>query len=62
MQSRLNYFSDLLRDTQDSTDEPGLQAALIIGDGLNGIRKALLDLTEQQRKANNLREFAPREP
>jgi hypothetical protein len=62
MQSRLNYFSDLLRDTQDSTEEPGLQAALIIGDGLNGVRKALLDLVEQQRKANNLKEFASREP
>ena len=62
MQSRLNYFSDLLRDIQDSTDEPSLQAALIVGDGLNGIRKSLLDLVEQQRKANNLKEFASREP
>ena len=62
MQSRLNYFSDLLRDIQDSTDEPSLQAALIAADGLNGVRKALLDLVEQQRKANNLREFASREP
>lgn len=62
MQTRLNYFKELLDDVEDSTTVSTVQAALIIGDGLNGVRKALLDLTEQQRKANNLREIASREP
>ncbi len=56
---RIEYFRDLLADACAALEETGVEpqdhalvlAALIESDAANGIRKALLDLTEATRKA-----------
>lgn len=50
MSARYDYFHDLKLDAEDVTQDTQLQAAIIIADGLNGVRKALLDLTEATRQ------------
>jgi len=44
MKHRQDYFHELVQDVRKVTPEPEMQAAMIIADGLNGVRKALLDL------------------
>ena len=44
MKHRQDYFQELMQDVRKVTPEPDMQAAMIIADGLNGVRKALLDL------------------
>lgn len=44
MKSRQDYFHELIQDARKATPDTELQAALAIADGLNGVRKAMLDL------------------
>lgn len=53
MKSRQDYFNELMSDARGATDDEELQAALVIADGLNGVRKALLDINDQLRKSRN---------
>jgi hypothetical protein len=48
-QQRLDYFSDVLADAQKTTSEPEIAAALVLSDAINGLRKAVLDVSENVR-------------
>lgn len=54
--ARMEYFKDVLRDVTEAMggenkmlDAPEVAAALVLSDALNGLRKAVLDLSESTR-------------
>jgi hypothetical protein len=59
--SRTDYLADLLRDCYDVVnrqqvhpdDQGAIVAALVISDGINGLRKALLVQERSTRQTNN---------
>ena len=56
---RSDYFQDILNDLSTVTQDPQVIAACITNDALNGIRKALLDISESNRViADELRVIA----
>jgi hypothetical protein len=46
---RTDYFRDLAQDAESISQEPQIIAALVLSDSLNGLRKALLDISENVR-------------
>ena len=48
-QQRTEYFRDLAQDAESISQEPQVIAALVLSDSLNGLRKALLDMSENVR-------------
>ena len=55
--ARMEYFKDVLRDVTEAMggedkmlDAPEVAAALVMSDALNGLRKAVLDLSESTRQ------------
>ena len=56
---RSDYFQDILNDLSTVTQDPLILSACITNDALNGIRKALLDISESNRViADELRVIA----
>ena len=43
---RAEYFKDLVSDAETVSLKPEVVAALVVSDSLNGVRKALLDVSE----------------
>ncbi len=44
MKARQDYFHELIKDARAATPDAEMQAALVIADGLNGVRKALMEM------------------
>lgn len=42
---RAEYFRDLYQDAVQASDDPTVIAAFVLSDSLNGLRKALLDVS-----------------
>jgi hypothetical protein len=42
---RVEYFKDLYQDASQVSDHPQVIAACVLSDSLNGLRKALLDIS-----------------
>ena len=49
---RAEYFKDLVSDAETVSLKPEVVAALVVSDSLNGVRKALLDVSESIRAAH----------
>ncbi len=49
---RAEYFKDLVSDAETVSLKPEVVAALVVSDSLNGVRKALLDISESIRAAH----------
>jgi hypothetical protein len=49
---RAEYFKDLVSDAETVSLKPEVVAALVVSDSLNGVRKALLDISESIRVAH----------
>lgn len=48
--ARAEYARDLVEDALDVSSDPVVIHAIVMNDALNGIRKALLDLSEANRQ------------
>ena len=48
--ARAEYARDVIEDALLVTEDPILIHAIVLNDSLNGIRKALLDLSEANRQ------------
>ena len=48
--ARAEYARDLVDDALDVSSEPVVIHAIVMNDALNGIRKALLDLSQANRQ------------
>lgn len=46
MNPRIDYIADLLNDAREITTEPNILAAIILADAVNGMRKAILALSD----------------
>jgi len=53
-QQRTDYFRDLAQDAESISQEPQIVAALVLSDSLNGLRKALLDMSENVRVTSDV--------
>ena len=50
-QLRIEYFKDLAKDAESISQNPEVISAIILSDSHNGIRKALLEISENIRQA-----------
>ena len=51
---RVEYWVDLVNDAQQISEDPEVVAALVLADSFNGLRKALLDLSEAVKHSSRL--------
>jgi hypothetical protein len=58
MQGRSSYFNNVTGDAEEVTSDPYIIAALIIADGLNGVRRAILDTHPDSTRNRSYRDTA----
>lgn len=47
--ARTDYLRDLVEDALNVSQQPEIISALVINDALNGVRRAVLDLSDANR-------------
>lgn len=50
MKARQDYFQELIDDVSAVSKDSGIQSSLILADATNGVRKALLDVSDQLQR------------
>jgi hypothetical protein len=52
---RAEYFKDVAQDALSISQDPEVIAAFVLSDSLNGLRKALLEISENIRQGSEAR-------